>query len=105
MLGEEQRYAPREDSLTIRAGVLSAYPNMFFVVQETEIDEFSSAVARLKSTADFERLVDRFGVRRTNKFFWSDFYSINAAHLSADRVRSGTLDLTRYALEHNSREP
>jgi len=105
MLGEEQRYAPQEDSLTIRQGLLGAYPNMFFVVQEPQIDEFSSAVARLKSTADYERLVDRFGVRRSNKLFWSVFDSINAAHLSDDRVRSGTLDLTRYALEHNSREP
>jgi hypothetical protein len=35
--------------VSVRAGVLGAYPNMFFVVPETQIDEFSSAVARLKS--------------------------------------------------------
>ena len=46
ILGESERFAPQEDSLTVRAGVLGAYPNMFFVVPETEIDAFSDAVAR-----------------------------------------------------------
>jgi hypothetical protein len=99
ILGESERFAPQEDSLTVRAGVLGGYPNMFFVVPETEIDLFSSAVARLKSAADYERLIDSFGIRRSNERFWSVYDAINTAHLASDPVRSGTLDLTRYALE------
>jgi hypothetical protein len=99
MLGEADRLAPREDSLTVRAGVPGAYPNMFFVVQAAEIDAFSGAVARIKSAADYERLVDRFGVRRSNERFWSVYDAINSAHLANDSVRSGTLDLTRYTLD------
>jgi Fatty acid cis/trans isomerase (CTI) len=99
ILGESDLLAPQEDSLTVRAGVPGAYPNMFFVVPEAEIDVFSSAVARLKSAADYEQLVDRFGVRRSNEKFWSVYDAINSAHLANDPARSGTLDLTRYALE------
>jgi Fatty acid cis/trans isomerase (CTI) len=99
ILGESERLAPEEDSLTVREGVLGAYPNMFFVVPETEIAVFSRAVERLKSTADYERLVDAFGVRRSNEQFWSVYDAINSTHLASDPVRSGTLDLTRYALE------
>jgi hypothetical protein len=99
ILGESDRLAPQEDSLTVRAGVSGAYPNMFFVVPEAEIDVFSNTMARLKSAADYERLVDRFGVRRSNENFWSVYDAINSAHLAGDPVRSGTLDLTRYALE------
>jgi dihydrodipicolinate synthase/N-acetylneuraminate lyase len=99
ILGESDRLAPQEDSLTVRAGVSGAYPNMFFVVPEVAIDVFSSAVARLKSAADYQQLVDRFGVRRSNEKFWSVYDAINSAHLAVDPVRSGTLDLTRYALE------
>jgi len=98
MLGESDRLAPQEDSLTVGAGVPGAYPNMFFVVPEAEIDAFSGAIARLKSAADYERLVDRFGVRRSNERYWSVYDTINSAHLASDPVRSGTLDLTRYAL-------
>ena len=43
MLGELDRLAPQEDSLTVRAGLVGAYPNMFFVVPEAQISAFSSA--------------------------------------------------------------
>jgi hypothetical protein len=59
---------------------------------------FSSAVARLTSAADYQRLVDRFGVRRSNEKFWSVYDAINSTHLASDPVRSCTLDLTRYAI-------
>ncbi len=95
MLGETERFAPQEDSLTVRAGVLGAYPNMFFVVPEAEIDAFSGAVA---GPADYERLVDSFGVRRSNEKFWSVYDAVNSTHLASDPVRSGILDLMRYAL-------
>jgi hypothetical protein len=98
MLGETERFAPQEDSLTVRAGVLGGYPNMFFVVAENETEQFTTAVARLKSAADYERLVDTFGVRRSDEKFWSVYDAINSIHLASDPVRAGTLDLTRYAL-------
>ena len=99
ILGESERLAPQEDLLTVRAGVTGAYPDMFFVVPEAAIEAFSSAVAGIKSTADYERLVDHFGVRRSNEKFWSIYDEINASHLASDPVGSGTLDLTRYALD------
>ena len=99
MLGELDRLAPQEDALTVRAGMSGDYPNMFFVVPEAEIGAFSGAIARIKSAADYERLINRFGVRRSNEKFWSVYDAINSAYLAIDPVRSGTLDLTRYALE------
>ena len=99
MLEETDRLAPQEDSLTVMAGVPGAYPNMFFDLPEAEIDVFSRTVARIRSAADYERLVDRFGVRRSNQKFWTVYDAINSAHLADDSVRSGTLDLTRYALD------
>jgi hypothetical protein len=66
---------------------------------EAEIDVFSSAVVRLKSAADYEQLLDGFGVRRSNEKFRSVYDAINSAHLANDPARSGTLDLTRYTSE------
>jgi hypothetical protein len=48
------------------------------------------------SCRDAKSGVDRFGVRRSNEGFWWVYNAINPAHLA---VQSGTLDLTRYALE------
>ncbi|MGA8969499.1 MAG: fatty acid cis/trans isomerase, partial [Pseudolabrys sp.] len=98
ILGESERFAPQEDSLTVRAGVIGAYPNMFFVVPEKRIEEFSKVIARLRSVADYDRLIDAFGVRRSDERFWSVYDAINSTHRAGDPVRSGTLDLTRYAL-------
>ena len=98
ILGESERFAPQEDSLTVRAGVIGAYPNMFFVVPEKRIEEFSRAIARLRSVADYDRLIDAFGVRRSDEKFWSVYDAINSTYRAGDPVRSGTLDLTRYAL-------
>jgi len=101
ILGESERFAPQEDSLTVRAGVLGAYPNIFFVVPESEMEAFSGAIAGLKSAADYKQLVDRFGVRRSNEKFWSVYDEINSSHLASNPARTGTLDLTSYALEKN----
>jgi len=103
MLGEEDRLAPQEDTLTMRAGIVGAYPNMFFVVREADADAFASAAASIKSTSDYERVVDRFGIRRTNEKFWSVFDAINRAYVADDPLISGTLDLTRYSLESKAR--
>jgi hypothetical protein len=99
ILWETDRFVPREDSLTVRAGVLGAYPNMFFVVPEDEIKVFSAAVLNIKSAGDYEGLVNKFGMRRSNKQFWSIFDAINSIHISSNPVRTGTLDLTRYSLD------
>ena len=99
ILGKSERFAPQEDSLTVRADVLGAYPNMFFVVPEDKIDLFASAILSLKSADDYERLVDSFGMRRSNDNFWSIFDTINSIHIANNPVQSGALDLTRYALD------
>lgn len=99
MFGETERFAPEEDTLTVRAGVLGAYPNMFFVVPEADMELFSSELVHVTSAADYERLVDRFGVRRSNPTFWSIYDTIGMAYSAGDPVHSGILDLTRYALD------
>ena len=63
IMGEGLRLRPEEDTLTIREGILGAYPNMFFVLDERQADAFSKAVAGISSRDDYDRLVDQFGVK------------------------------------------
>lgn len=99
IMGEDLRRVPEQDTLTIRSGILGAYPNMLFVVGEDDADAFSDTASRIASDADYERLVDKFGVRRTSGRFWPVFDRINALALEREPVERGHLDLTRYALE------
>jgi hypothetical protein len=99
IIGEDQRLAPQEDTLTIARGVLGAYPDMLFVVDEGDIAAFSAMAAAVTDERGYADLVDRFGVRRTAPRFWETFDAINRIARGADPIHRGLLDLTRYALE------
>ena len=96
--GESRRLAPEDDTLTVREGFLGAYPNMFFVVDEAQAGAFAEAVTRLRSKADYARVVARFGVPRSDDRFWSVYDEINAHFRATEPVEFGWLDLTRYEL-------
>ncbi len=98
IMGEDLRLAPKEDTLTIRAGILGAYPNMFFVVDEQQLAAFSKMAGDISSRNDYVELVDRFGVRRTSHEFWEVYDLVGAIAQRTQPIDSGALDLTRYEL-------
>jgi hypothetical protein len=98
IMGEASRLAPMEDTLTIKEGVLGAYPNMLFVVDEPQLEAFSNMAAGITSSGDYKRLVDRFGVKRTSADFWEAYDRVNAIGRQM-RIDGGALDLTRYELD------
>jgi hypothetical protein len=101
IMGEELRLAPDQDTLTIREGALGAYPNMFFVLNEGQVQAFSNAAHGISSRDGYNELVDRFGVRRTSSRFWEVFDAINAVAQRMQPIERGALDLTRYELANH----
>jgi hypothetical protein len=99
IMGERLRLAPEEDTLTIREGILGAYPNMFFVIEEAQADAFATAANGIASGDDYNQLVERLGVRRSSDHFWEIYDEINAVAQREQRIERGTLDLTRYELD------
>ncbi len=98
IMGEDLRLAPEEDTLSIEEGVLGAYPNMLFVVDEPQLEEFSEMAAGITSSRGYEQLVDRFGIRRTSPDFWGAYDRVNAIGRQTHPIEAGVLDLTRYEL-------
>ena len=99
MMGEHLRLAPYQDTLTIRESILGAYPNMFFELDEGQVDAFSTAAAAITSRDGYERLVERFGARRTSNRFWEIYDEINEVTQRMQPIDSGTIDLSRYELD------
>lgn len=99
IMGEEQRLAPFEDTLTIKEGVLGAYPNMFFAVDESQVAAFTDAASSIASEDGYDRLVDQFGVRRSAQRFWEVYDRVNAIGRRTRPIEGGALDLTRYELD------
>jgi len=93
---DEENREHDDDTLTVMRGIVGSYPNFFFHVTATEIDNFVDNLASIRSSADYEQVVARYGVRRTNTGFWqiADWFQDDYAR--QDPIESGILDLNRY---------
>jgi hypothetical protein len=96
MLGEALRYQPKRDTLTLYPGVLSSYPNFLFKLTAAEAPDFVSALERANDSTAFERVVERWGIRRSHPEFWRYFHDLSAYIRETEPVEAAVLDMNRY---------
>lgn len=96
MLGEELRYQPALDTLTVYPGVLSSYPNFIFNVPVEQVAAFVTALEQARDAAALEKVVERWGIRRTHPEFWRYFHDMSAYIQQTEPVEAGVLDMNRY---------
>ncbi len=97
LLGEAYRYMPGLDTLTLYPGVLSSYPNFIFNIPAKDVPEFVEDMEYAKDdAAKFERIVMRWGVRRSHPQFWRYFHDLNTYIKETEPVEAGVLDMNRY---------
>jgi hypothetical protein len=96
MLGEQLRYQPALDTLTLYPGVLSSYPNFIFNVPVEQVAAFVAALEQARNQPAFERVVERWGIRRTHPEFWRYFHDMAAYIQQTEPVEAGVLDMNRY---------
>ena len=92
---EQKNLVPEEDTLSVIPGFIGSYPNAFFVVDESELAAFVSAISELQSEDDYSRLLDAYGVRRTNPEFWSNSDTFHLAYQRQSLLEFGILDYNR----------
>lgn len=92
----ESKYRlPEEDTLTIADGVIGDYPNAFFNVDESELSAFVNRIASLRSEQDYQKLLDLYGVRRTNKAFWQFSDTLHETYVNQQTYNAGVMDYNR----------
>ena len=96
MFGEELRYQPELDTLTVYPGVLSSYPNFMFNLKSTEVEAFVQAMAAVTDAEGFEKVAARWGVRRSNPEFWQYFHDLSAYIRETEPIQAGVLDMNRF---------
>ncbi|BAU73740.1 cis/trans isomerase [Metapseudomonas furukawaii] len=96
MLGEELRYQPGLDSLTLYPGVLSSYPNFIFNLKAEEVPSFVGQLERVRDGVGFDKVVERWGIRRTHPRFWTYFHDMSAYIREKEPIEAGILDMNRY---------
>ena len=95
LFDEEDRRLPEEDTLLALNGAVGAYPNALFTVDSARLPAFVDAVQRLDGEEALTRLIDRFGVRRTDPRFWSVSDTIHARQKATRPLEFGILDYSR----------
>jgi hypothetical protein len=93
---EEERRLPAEDSLTVARGLVGAFPNQFFQVNQRELPRFTGAVLALESEEDYRALRERWGVARNAPWFWRISDKFHRLHHEADPLNAGLFDYNRY---------
>jgi len=92
---EKKMLVPAENTLTVAAGFIGAYPNAVMRLRADELPAFTAALAGLRSEADYRRLADRWALRRTDARFWATSDELMDAYQRLAPGEAGLLDLSR----------
>lgn len=95
LLYEEDNRLPQEDYLTLVPGILGSYPSAYFRLSSFRLSNFVQAISELDDEDDYEVLMDRFGVRRTDPHFWQNSDDVHQWYLQHDPLNAGILDYNR----------
>ncbi|WP_426416332.1 fatty acid cis/trans isomerase [Aestuariirhabdus sp. LZHN29] len=95
MFDEQDERQPDEDTLDVIAGFIGSYPNALYQVHESQLKAFVGQLSAMETQDDYEALVDRYGVRRTDPNFWSLSDPFQKAYRDLNPVDSGVLDYSR----------
>jgi hypothetical protein len=93
--GEEKRRVPAEDRLLVMNGFTGAYPNAFYYVELADLPQFAHTVQSLAGEADYQAMMTRFGIRRTDARFWAHSDSLHAAYRAWAPREAGLFDYSR----------
>jgi len=85
-----------KDRVSILPGVVSAYPNFMFRVDENEVEEFAANLTDADTPEKFTAVVERWGVRRTNPDFWPILHSFTDYVRRTRPLEAAVFDINRY---------
>ncbi|NOY16154.1 MAG: isomerase [Gammaproteobacteria bacterium] len=92
---ERDRSNIDQDTMTVVNWLEGSYPNFFFSVPLSEIENFTKLSTAIRNHNDYEKFVDQYGVRRTNPEFWELADWFQDKYRQNKPVLSGLFDLNR----------
>lgn len=95
LFAEQKNRLPEEDTLSVIYGVAAAYPSVVFKVPEDRLADFSEQIQALSSEEDYRKLLDLYGIRRTNKQFWQVSDTLHQTFKRQAPISYGLLDYNR----------
>lgn len=95
MFGNKNRRIPEEDGLGLMTGLVGAYPRVLLKVDVEDLGEFVDQLNSIQNESDYQKWLDRFGVRRTDANFWQYGDGLHDTARKFDPVEFGIFDFNR----------
>lgn len=92
---ENARLMPAENTLTVAAGFIGAYPNALWRSTPKELPALVQAIKNLRTADDYRALADHFAIRRTDPKFWEASDALMAAYEDWAPAEAGLIDWSR----------
>lgn len=96
ILFEESNIVDNETRVSFVPGFIAPRPDLFLLLDLERFSELAHLLLTLKNETDYDELVQRFGVVRTDPEFWAYYDRINQGYHQFDGVAAGWLDLNSY---------
>lgn len=96
LFSEDDNRIPQEDTLTLVKGVIGSYPATYLSVKESDIPVLVSRLERMQNEESYVALLDKFGVRRSSKDFWTFSDKVHQWYKNDQPVEFGLLDYNRF---------
>ena len=96
LLMEQDRYVPESFYVTLYPGILGSHPNTFYTIDESELPAFTAQLSSLEEEEDYTKLLNRWGVRRTQDNFWPFVDDLHHWYAKNQPLQHGIIDLNRF---------
>jgi len=96
IFAESLRREPEKDTLTVVPGFLGSYPNVFFGVQQQQLETFIEQLKTSQNDADTDKFYSQYGIRRNNPEIWQYYDWFNQKYRDEQPETAGLFDMNRY---------
>jgi len=93
---EQDRRREEQDTVDIIPGVATSYPNLYVVIPEDKLKDFSKMLEQTQSAIMINNIIEKFSIKRSHIDFWKHHKWFSEHTYNALTNETGHLDLNRY---------
>ena len=93
---DSARRQPQFDGVTLVPGIIGAYPNAFWVVNEKDLPKLARKLAAVEGPRSYRALIEDVAIARSDSRFWQESDWILNEYRNLEPLEWGVLDYSRY---------
>ena len=96
LFNDEVTTNPEKDTMDFIEGPVGSYPNVFVVVEHSDLIEFFDVLKNYDGSSYYNQKIEKYFMSRSNPKFWETFDWFQNYFNKKEPLQSGLYDLNRY---------